>query len=358
LIHRDVKPSNMLKSADSGAIKISDFGLAKPTDSAKKALTLTQKDAFIGTPLFMSPEQCRNDQVDARSDLYSLGATYYTLLTGQPPYTSGTALQILFAHCSAPIPDVRDVAADVPDGCAAIVKKAMAKDPAERYQSADDMLADLQRVLDGEAIDADPTLAAMNELIPDAGASADLAPAPLMAWQSMRGPAAGERQWWSVGIVAGSILLVGGGILAVLIARSGSSERDAKAIAPSAQVSSIAPIVEAPRRATEAPAAPQPAPQPAPHAALATTPATQQVTAAAPSERKSTPPQPSTAPAQPPLPQESQPVAHAPARVEEQPICRIRLPIVRCARTSRPGNGRRRRRRVVMRGRSKRGRAR
>jgi serine/threonine protein kinase len=210
LIHRDVKPSNMLKSADSGAIKISDFGLAKPT-GGKNHLTLTQKDAFIGTPLFMSPEQCRNDGVDARSDIYSLGATYYTLLTGQPPYSSGTALQSLFAHCSAPIPDARDAAADVPDGCASIVKKAMAKDPKDRYQRADDMLDDLDRVLNGEAVDADPALAAMSDLLPSADESNAVAQAPTMAWQSMRGAATDHRQWLSVGIIAGSILLVGGG---------------------------------------------------------------------------------------------------------------------------------------------------
>jgi serine/threonine protein kinase len=334
LIHRDVKPSNMLKSADSGAIKISDFGLAKPTDSAKKALTLTQKDAFIGTPLFMSPEQCRNDRVDGRSDIYSLGATYYTLLTGRPPYASGTALQILFAHCSAPIPDARDIAAaDVPDGCAVIVKKAMAKDPADRYQRADDMLADLQRVLDGEAIDADPTLAAMSALIPNASASADVAPAPPMAWQSIRGSAAAsERQWWSVGIIAGAIVLVGGGILAVLIARSGSGERDARPIAPTAQVAAIAPAAKAPHRAAEAPTTPQPPPvqqrvtsppaQGASQVALAT-PATQPVTMAQPEPTpKPTSPQPSTAPAPTPQPQEAPPVAQAPPPppVEEQPI--------------------------------------
>jgi len=175
----------------------------------------------------------------------------------------------------------------------------------------------------------------MNDLIPDASASTDVAPAPPMAWQSMRGPAAGQRQWWSVGVVAGSILLVGGGILAVLIARSGSGSSDAKPSAPLAQVATMAPVVEAQPREVESPTVqrvqkptPQPEPQrtspppqPATQVAIAT-PATQPVpvaVAVAQPEPKAAPPQLTTAPTPPPQ-QETQPATPTPPAVEDQPI--------------------------------------
>lgn len=147
LIHRDIKPGNLLWS-QTGEIKLSDFGLAKPQQT-QQDLSLTRRDAFVGTPLYMSPEQCRNDAVDHRSDLYALGATYYTLLTGNPPYNQGSAIQILFAHCSAPIPDVRTTIPDVPALCSHIVQKAMAKNAEDRYQNARQMRADLEALLGG-----------------------------------------------------------------------------------------------------------------------------------------------------------------------------------------------------------------
>ncbi len=145
LFHRDIKPGNILWS-QTGNVKLGDFGLAKPTQTPEE-LSITRRDAFIGTPLFMSPEQCRNDGVDHRSDIYSLGATFYTLLTGKAPYNQGSAIQILFAHCSAPIPDVRDTIPDVPPLCTYIVQKAMAKNPDDRYQSAREMRHDLEALL-------------------------------------------------------------------------------------------------------------------------------------------------------------------------------------------------------------------
>ncbi|MEM9253567.1 MAG: serine/threonine-protein kinase [Planctomycetota bacterium] len=144
LIHRDVKPANLLVANDK-TIKLSDFGLAKL--HAAPSHTLTSKDVVLGTPKYMSPEQCQNEPIDGRSDIYSLGATYYALLTGKAPYDSGSTMQILFAHCSKPVPDPREIDADIPEACAAIVRRAMAKDPVDRYATADDMFADLKAVL-------------------------------------------------------------------------------------------------------------------------------------------------------------------------------------------------------------------
>lgn len=145
LIHRDIKPANFMRTID-GVIKVADFGLAKGT--GKGARHFTQTGMVVGTPYFMSPEQCESRPVDHRSDIYSLGATYYCLLTGKCPYQSSEGIpQLMFAHCHGPIPDPRAIDATVPEACARIIARAMAKAPADRYQSTAEMLEDLQAVV-------------------------------------------------------------------------------------------------------------------------------------------------------------------------------------------------------------------
>ncbi|REJ82084.1 MAG: serine/threonine protein kinase [Planctomycetota bacterium] len=145
LIHRDVKPANLLLTED-GTVKVSDFGLAKQTRS--QTLQMTRAGQVVGTPYYMSPEQCESRDVDARSDVYSLGATYYSLLTGRSPYEdSGSLVQVMFAHCNAERPDPREVNSKVPPACAAIINRAMAIKPDDRYQSIDEMRTDLEAVL-------------------------------------------------------------------------------------------------------------------------------------------------------------------------------------------------------------------
>src|SRR5690242_8463103 len=133
-----------MKSAD-GSLKITDFGLAKP--SSPWAREVTQAGMVVGTPYFMSPEQCDAKPVDSRTDIYSLGATYYSLLTGKHPYEdSQSVIQVLFGHCQGEIPDPREADSSIPQACSAIVGRAMAKAPDDRYQSAAEMLADLEAV--------------------------------------------------------------------------------------------------------------------------------------------------------------------------------------------------------------------
>jgi urea transport system substrate-binding protein len=144
LVHRDIKPANFMLAAD-GAVKVADFGLAKT--SADSGRHLTQTGTAVGTPFFMSPEQCEAKPVDHRTDIYSLGATYYSLLTGKNPFeTSGSVPQLMYQHCHGPIPDPRSENPSVPEACSQIVAKAMAKAPADRYQTAAEMLADLLAV--------------------------------------------------------------------------------------------------------------------------------------------------------------------------------------------------------------------
>jgi urea transport system substrate-binding protein len=144
LVHRDIKPGNLLFAAD-GTVKVADFGLAK--NSLSQGEQVTQSGQVLGTPYFMSPEQCQASPVDHRGDIYSLGATYYTLLTGTNPYVNaGSIVQVMFAHCHGYIPDPRAINEHIPAACTSIIARAMAKCPEDRYQSAEEMLADLTAV--------------------------------------------------------------------------------------------------------------------------------------------------------------------------------------------------------------------
>jgi hypothetical protein len=140
LVHRDVKPANLL-SDGAGTVKVTDFGLVRSAD-----LSASQSGRITGTPRYMSPEQCRGEPADSRSDVYALGATFYAQLTGRTPYPAKTPVEVMFAHCSAPVPDPRVVVPDLPAACAAVVRKAMAKEPADRYRTADEMLTALESV--------------------------------------------------------------------------------------------------------------------------------------------------------------------------------------------------------------------
>lgn len=135
MVHRDVKPENLLLTAD-GEVKITDFGLAKPVTDTRHALDRTKAGQMLGTPYYMSPEQFNGAAVDARSDVYSLGATLYHFLTGRRPYAdSKSVFQMMYAHCHNPVPDPRAVKPTLPAGYAEVVAKAMAKAPADRYGS-------------------------------------------------------------------------------------------------------------------------------------------------------------------------------------------------------------------------------
>ena len=155
IIHRDIKPANVMLTR-SGEVKVMDFGIARSVAQASAAVTQTA--AVIGTAQYLSPEQARGEQVDPRSDVYSTGCLLYELLTGTPPFTGDSAVAVAYQHVREdPIPPSR-VNPDVSPAIDAIVLKAMAKNPANRYQSAAEMREDIERALSGVPVRATPLL--------------------------------------------------------------------------------------------------------------------------------------------------------------------------------------------------------
>jgi eukaryotic-like serine/threonine-protein kinase len=155
IIHRDIKPANVMLTR-SGEVKVMDFGIARSVAQASAAVTQTA--AVIGTAQYLSPEQARGEQVDPRSDVYSTGCLLYELLTGTPPFTGDSAVAVAYQHVREdPIPPSR-VNPDVSPAIDAIVLKAMAKNPANRYQSAAEMREDIERALSGVPVQATPLL--------------------------------------------------------------------------------------------------------------------------------------------------------------------------------------------------------
>ncbi len=153
IVHRDIKPGNVMVTRN-GDVKVMDFGIARAMSDAQA--TMTQTAQVIGTAQYLSPEQARGERVDSRSDLYSTGCLLYELLTGRPPFTGDSPVAIAYQHVREnPVPPSR-VDPDVPAWADAIVLKAMAKSPADRYQTAADMRADLQRAASGLPVAAAP----------------------------------------------------------------------------------------------------------------------------------------------------------------------------------------------------------
>ncbi|GAA0810252.1 diguanylate cyclase [Spirilliplanes yamanashiensis] len=234
LVHRDVKPDNVLVRAD-GAARLVDFGLATRAGAGDAAAA---DGPIAGTMAYSAPEQTGmlNRPVDGRSDLYSLGALLFECLTGAPPYAAADVGELLRLHAVAPVPDPGERVPGLPAGLGAIVRTLLAKDPDDRYASADGVAADLRRVAAGE-----------HDLVPAPGARAHDRPAPFAGRQAEL--ATLTARWERARAGAGGVALVrgaaGGGKsrlaaeLAAAVARTGrpvlrgkASPDDAQPFAP------------------------------------------------------------------------------------------------------------------------------
>jgi serine/threonine protein kinase len=275
IIHRDLKPDNIILP-DAGnvarlgphPVKILDFGIAKLNTAG--SLRMTKTGMLMGTPLYMSPEQCRGSgNLDARTDIYSLGCLLYAMLTGSPPFPRGGDGEILVAHTVEPVPPLEKHGVSVPAALEAVLMKALAKDPADRQTGMTELVRELA------AADGSPnrgTAPGRAELVPRPGASSTglpqspprTAPSGVVEATTTFSRSAHElprstqriqrrRPPWMVG---GAILLGVAGALAVMLAGRRPAPRPVPAQAP--------PVVEVKAPPPAVIPAPPPPPPPAP----------------------------------------------------------------------------------------------
>ena len=233
IIHRDIKPDNLMVTTK-GVVKVADFGLAKDVGSASQ---LTATGHVMGTPAYIAPEQGDGRPSDHRSDIYSLGATFFAMLTGDMPYTGETPIAIVLQHIQAPVPDPKEKNPELSDEVCSIVKKMMAKEPDQRYQSVRELIHDIDVVLgvgkDGDrliaegaamAFDDQPTLLGQSINLQDGKAETLLevsSPTPqTIDAGKIRAPGAGappaSRKGLWIGLGAGALLVAAAIVLGLV----------------------------------------------------------------------------------------------------------------------------------------------
>jgi serine/threonine-protein kinase len=235
IIHRDVKPDNILMAGD-GTPKLADLGLARQVEHDDG--TLTQTGVAMGTPNYISPEQVRGESdLDGRTDVYALGATLYHLLTGRPPFGDGPPAVVMARHLTEPPPDPREVNPGLSPVVSAVVRRAMAKAPADRYPTAASLADDLDAIL--------------------AGTAPEPRPAPtIRARRRVRRAAQRRKRPW---IVAGVVLASAAALLAAVLLTAGPSDdpgtagglpdgpdRPRELVAPAQEARDIDPSAETP----------------------------------------------------------------------------------------------------------------
>ena len=176
IIHRDVKPANILISRDGDPL-LTDFGIAKIYE---ETLQLTGEGMMVGTPTYMAPEQLQGQPVDPRTDIYALGVVLYQALTGEPPFIAETPLAVALMHIHNPLRPPRQLNATIPEVIERVILRAMAKDPADRFQTADEMSEALHQALTGLSRPTAELPAATDDRLPTVAGTPSTPATPMM----------------------------------------------------------------------------------------------------------------------------------------------------------------------------------
>ena len=225
VIHRDIKPGNVMVTRD-GTVKVMDFGIARVLGPE----TAPQTSAVLGTASYLSPEQAQGGPVDARTDIYSLGAVLYELLTGRPPFTGDSPVAVAYKQVNETPAVPSSLNPDVPPRLDAVVMKALSKNPSNRYQTAEEFSADLARVVAGQEVDATP-------LMPPGGDATQVISRPSSQTAVLPPPeepkGSGRKVW--LGILIGVLLvaLLAGGGYVLVNSLTGDDEGGVRVIVPS-----------------------------------------------------------------------------------------------------------------------------
>jgi eukaryotic-like serine/threonine-protein kinase len=213
LVHRDVKPGNVMIDPE-GRVKVVDFGIAR----AAADDTLTQTGLVLGTAAYLSPEQARGDRVDARTDIYSLGCVLYEMLAGRPPFAADSSVAMAYKHVNEEPQAPSETGADVPPEVEGVVMRALEKDPARRFQTAEEMRAALLAAL--------PTGPQEAATVPVAVAGdTDVLPPTAEETVPPSAPPGRDRRWWiAAAVVAGLLAILG----IALLAGAGPDPREAR----------------------------------------------------------------------------------------------------------------------------------
>jgi serine/threonine-protein kinase len=261
--HRDVKPANILIGIDKAdgapqieSVKLADFGIAK---AAGEATSLTSTGMTIGTMQYISPEAIEGEEVDNRSDIYSLGCTAFHLLTGQPPFAGSSIASTMSAHLTKPVPSISTVSPHLPEAMDAVFKRALAKHPHDRYQSCAEFVTALQEAVGGDMRypASAQTLAAAT--LPNEGAVDPDAPTQLRKGETKAAPQPKSR---TIPIVVAAVAVA---VVAALLGfyATRQESRDVPAVSPTvtttatstSEVPSPAPVLTTPELTSTTPTA-------------------------------------------------------------------------------------------------------